>query len=96
MKAIESFLKQNNIKEVESTLPDMTGNARGKFYPTNKFLTEDESKIPESILIQTVDGEWGDNFEDVVDPTDKDMILVPDPNSIRLIPWTDEPTANLL
>lgn len=93
MKAVESFLKQHNISEVESTLPDMTGNARGKFYPTKKFLTEDESKIPESILIQTVNGEWGDNYEDIVDPTDKDMILVPDEDSIRLIPWADEPTA---
>ena len=93
MEAVESFLKQNNITEVESTLPDMTGNARGKFYPTQKFLAEDGARIPESILIQTVNGEWGENYSDIVDPTDKDMHLVPDPDSLRLVPWADEPTA---
>ena len=40
MEAVARFLKENDITEVESTLPDMTGNARGKFYPTRKFLAE--------------------------------------------------------
>ncbi|MGY0398879.1 MAG: glutamine synthetase family protein [Ostreibacterium sp.] len=96
MKIVADFLKENNITEVESTLPDMTGNARGKFYPTKKFLAEQGGKIPESILIQTVSGEWGENYDDIVDPTDKDMILVPDPKSIRLVPWAEEPTAQVI
>ncbi|GGK58765.1 glutamine synthetase family protein [Amphritea balenae] len=96
MEAVARFLKENNITEVESTLPDMTGNARGKFYPTNKFLSEKGGKIPESLLVQTVNGEWAENHYDLVDPTDKDMVLVPDPESLRLVPWADEPTAQVI
>lgn len=96
MEAVARFLKENNITEVESTLPDMTGNARGKFYPTNKFLAEKGGKIPESLLVQTVNGEWAENHYDLVDPTDKDMVLVPDPESLRLVPWADEPTAQVI
>ncbi|MDP2546977.1 MULTISPECIES: glutamine synthetase family protein [unclassified Oceanobacter] len=93
MEAVERFLKENGITEVESTFPDMTGNARGKFYPTRKFLTENGGHIPECLLVQTVNGEWADNHYDLVDPADKDMLLVPDPSTLRIVPWADEPTA---
>jgi len=39
---------------------------------------------------------WGANYDEIVDPTDKDMILVPDPDSLRLVPWADEPTAQVI
>ncbi|RTE64790.1 glutamine synthetase [Amphritea opalescens] len=96
MEAVERFLKENGITEVESTLPDMTGNARGKFYPTKKYLAENGGKIPETLLVQTVTGEWADNHYDIVDPADRDMVLVPDSNTLRLVPWTDEPTAQVI
>jgi glutamine synthetase len=96
MEAVERFLKENGITEVESTLPDMTGNARGKFYPTKKFLAEKGGKIPETLLVQTVTGEWANNHYDIVDPADRDMVLVPDSNSLRLVPWADEPTAQVI
>lgn len=96
MEAVERFLKENNITEVESTLPDMTGNARGKFYPTKKYLAEKGGKIPETLLVQTVTGEWADNHYDIVDPADRDMVLVPDSNTLRLVPWADEPTAQVI
>ncbi len=96
MEAVARFLKEHGITEVESTMPDMTGNARGKFYPTNKFLAEKGGRIPEQLLVQTVNGEWAENHDDIVDPTDKDMVLVPDPDSLRLVPWADEPTAQVI
>ncbi|SEQ07750.1 glutamine synthetase [Amphritea atlantica] len=96
MEAVERFLKENGITEVESTLPDMTGNARGKFYPTKKYLAEKGGKIPETLLVQTVTGEWADNHYDIVDPADRDMVLVPDANTLRLVPWADEPTAQVI
>ena len=52
---IESWLKEHKITEVECLVPDMTGNARGKFIPAKKFLKED-SRLPEGILAQTVTG----------------------------------------
>jgi glutamine synthetase len=48
-KSIESWLQENKITEVECLVPDMTGNARGKFIPAKKFLKED-SRLPEGIL----------------------------------------------
>lgn len=96
MEAVTSFLKENGITEVESTFPDMTGNARGKFYPTQKFLDEKGGRIPECLLVQSVTGEWADNHYDLVDPIDKDMLLKPDPNSLCLVPWADEPTAQVI
>ncbi|WP_315982924.1 hypothetical protein [Aliamphritea spongicola] len=48
MEAVARFLKEHGITEVESTMPDMTGNARGKFYPTNKFLAEKVAGFPNS------------------------------------------------
>ncbi|MEH6650532.1 MAG: glutamine synthetase family protein [Motiliproteus sp.] len=96
MKTLEDFLHNNRITEVESTLPDMTGNARGKFYPTKKFLTEKSGRIPEAILIQTVTGDWAENHFDLVHPSDRDMVLVPDMSTLRLVPWADEPTAQII
>lgn len=96
MEAIKRFLTDNVITEVESTLPDMTGNARGKFYPTKKFLDEKGGRIPETLLVQTVTGDWADNHYGIVDPSDRDMILTPDANTIRFVPWANEPTAQVI
>ncbi len=96
MDAVARFLKDNAITEVESTLPDMTGNARGKFYPTRKFLSEQGGRIPETLLVQTVTGDWASNHYEIVDPSDRDMLLQPDPNTLRIVPWADEPTAQII
>ncbi len=96
MDAIERFLKQHGISEVECLVPDMTGNARGKFLPTRKFLAEDSSRLPESILVQTVTGDWSEDHDTLVDPSDRDMVLTPDSSTLRLVPWADEPTAQII
>lgn len=96
MEALARFLSENAITEVESTLPDMTGNARGKFYPTKKFLDEKGGRIPETLLVQTVTGDWAANHFDIVDASDRDMILQPDPNTLRVVPWANEPTAQVI
>ncbi|WP_286239052.1 glutamine synthetase family protein [Neptuniibacter halophilus] len=96
MEAVARFLKENAITEVESTMPDMTGNARGKFYPTKKFLAEKGGRIPETLLVQTVTGEWADNHYDIVDSSDRDMVLKPDPDTLRTVPWANEPTAQVI
>lgn len=96
MGALEDFLKKHSITEIESTLADMTGNARGKFYPTRKFLAENGGRIPETLLVQSVTGDYALNHYDIIDARDRDMILVPDTNTLRIVPWADEPTAQLI
>ncbi len=90
------FLQQHNISEIECLVPDMTGNARGKFLPTRKFIAEQNARLPESILIQTVTGDWSREHDQLVDPADRDMVLRPDPTTLRLAPWAKEPTAQLI
>jgi glutamine synthetase len=77
-------------------VPDLTGNARGKFVPVGQFLRRGYPKLPESILIQTVTGEYSDEHWDFVEPTDADMILKPDPSTLRVVPWAREPTAQIV
>jgi len=93
--SLESWLREHNISEVECLIPDMTGNARGKIMPADKFTADAGMRLPESLFIQTVTGEWPDD-ESMVDPTERDMILRPDPATVRLVPWAEEPTAQVI
>ena len=95
MDRIREWLNENRITEVECLVPDMTGNARGKFIPADKFVKED-SRLPESILVQTVTGDYTDVHSELVGPIDGDMILEPDPDTLRLVPWAGDPTAQII
>ena len=93
---IEQWLKAHNISEVEALVPDLTGAARGKFIPVGQFLRRGYPKLPESILVQTVTGEYADDHWELVEPTDTDMVLKPDPATMRVVPWAREPTAQII
>ena len=95
---VETFLKSEKIDEVECLVPDMAGIARGKILPADKFLRgmrELGLRIPEQIFIQTVNGEYavGDG---VTSPASMDVYLQPDLDTIRTVPWYDEPTAQVI
>jgi glutamine synthetase len=99
MQSIEEFLKERRIEEVECLVPDMAGVARGKILPAHKFLkgmTSEGLRIPEDVFVQTVNGEYPDDYADVVSAATRDVYLVPDPNTIRIVPWYDEPTAQVI
>ena len=96
METIARWLKERKISEVECLVPDMTGNARGKFIPAHQFLGARDIKLPESIMVQTVTGEYTDEHWDFVEPTDTDMILRPDASTLRMVPWAREPTAQII
>lgn len=93
---IRNWIKEHQISEVEVLVPDLTGNARGKFIPANQFLNDSEPKLPESILVQTVTGEYSDEHWQFVEPTDTDMLLKPDVSTLRVVPWAREPTAQII
>jgi len=94
--AIADWLEQNNISQVECLVPDITGNARGKFVPTEQYLKGGELRLPESLLIQSVTGEYTSDHWDFVEPTDGDMILQPDHATLRLVPGAGRPTAQVI
>ncbi len=95
MDKIRDWLSANRITEVECLVPDMTGKARGKFMPADKFIKED-SRLPESILVQTVTGDYTDIHDELISPMDTDMTLHPDANTMRLVPWADDPTGQII
>ena len=80
MNLLSDFIQHHQITEVECLVPDMSGIARGKILPAEKFLRilrDAVSRLPESIFIQTVTGEYPDD-EDVIGPADPDIHLRPD------------------
>lgn len=95
MNSIKQWLRDNNITEVECLVPDMTGNARGKILPASKLSEEEGMRLPEGIFIQTVTGDWPDD-ESAIDPAEIDMMLLPDPRTVRMVPWAQEPTAQII
>ena len=58
METIHKWLIENRITEVEVLVPDMTGNARGKFIPAAKYMKQDNPRLPEGILAQAVNGDY--------------------------------------
>ncbi|MBM3585044.1 MAG: glutamine synthetase [Alphaproteobacteria bacterium] len=94
---MDAWLKEHRVDEVECLVPDLAGIPRGKILPAAKFIKtigEGTLRIPESILGQTVTGENPDS--DAVDVTSPDIELVPDKRTIRLVPWYEEPTAQVI
>ena len=72
-------------------MPDMAGAARGKLIPAAKF-GKGELKLPEGIFAQTVSGNYVANEDNV---EDRDMLLSPDPATLRHVPWMTVPTASI-
>jgi glutamine synthetase len=91
-KTMRDFLREHNIHEVECVIADMTGIARGKILPKDLFLSGEHMRLPKSVLLNTVHGEQPNNAPYVGD-TDPDMICVPDPATIRVVPWATERVA---
>ncbi|MBE0506282.1 MAG: glutamine synthetase [Marinospirillum sp.] len=98
MKDLESWLHEHRITEVECVISDITGIARGKISPVSKFISEQGMRLPESLLLQTVTGDYveDDIYYSLLDPADIDMHCRPDPNALYLIPWAQEPTAQVI
>ena len=94
---LKEWLKERRITEVELLVPDMAGIARGKILPTNKFLSgleNDTLRLPESIFGQMVTGADADT--ESLSYQAPDMILEPDADTICVVPWYREPTAQVI
>ena len=87
----QTWLRDRNIEDVEAFVPDMAGSARGKVVPADKFGSGD-MKMPEAIFSQTISGDYIDDKNNV---EDRDMLLVPDPQSLRPVPWATDPAASV-
>lgn len=91
---LRQWLEANEIDEVEAIVPDMAGVARGKFMPARTFIRQHGMKLPSSVFIQTVTGDYAE--EKVVGSLDRDLLAVPDLDTLRLVPWAREPSACII
>ena len=87
----QAWFQERNIEDVEAFVPDMAGSARGKFMPAGKF-GQGQMKMPESVFAQTISGDYVKDPDNV---EDRDMLLVPDPNTLRPVPWAADPAASV-
>jgi glutamine synthetase len=91
------WLKDRRVGEVECLVTDMGGIARGKILPTAKFLgglRNGTLRLPESIFGQMVTG--ADAETETLTYQAPDMALVPDFDTLRIVPWYKEPTAQVI
>jgi glutamine synthetase len=95
MSDIQQFLKDHSITEVEALVPDMAGVARGKVMPAAKYAEDEGMRLPESIFLQTVTGEYPSD-DSSIHPSEIDIALTGDPKTIRVVPWAAEPTAQVI
>ena len=95
---LELWLNQHRVTEIECLVPDLTGVARGKILPREKFTEDRGMRLPHAIVAMSVTGEQPPSgpYYDVVEPTDRDMQLRPDPTTVRIVPWASDPTAQVI
>ncbi|WP_341809033.1 glutamine synthetase family protein [Xanthomonas oryzae pv. oryzicola] len=94
--ALRRWLKERSITEVECLVPDITGNARGKIIPADKFSHDYGTRLPEGIFATTVTGDFPDDYYALTSPSDSDMHLRPDASTVRMVPWATDPTAQVI
>lgn len=93
---IQQFFRDHGISEVEAIIPDMAGIARGKIMPAAKFAEDEGLRLPESIFLQTVTGDYPEASSTAMSPAEIDIVLKADPRSVRRVPWAAEPTAQVI
>ena len=95
---LETWLNHRHVTEIECLVPDLTGVARGKILPREKFTEDRGMRLPEVVVAGSVTGQFPTEgpYFDVISVTDKDMHLVPDPSTVRLVPWATDPTAQIV
>jgi glutamine synthetase len=95
MTSIPQWCEQRAITEVEALMPDMSGVARGKIMPAEKYCEDEGMNLPEALLLLTVTGDYPEDVR-AINPADGDIICRGDPSSIRLVPWAIDPTAQVI
>ncbi|MGH8244975.1 MAG: glutamine synthetase, partial [Gammaproteobacteria bacterium] len=95
MTGIKQWFQEHGIEEVEALVPDMAGTARGKFIPAERYSEEDGIRLAEQLFSQTVTGDYVWET-DRINPADIDMRVLPDADSMRLVPWAPCPTAQII
>ncbi len=95
---LERWLDERRVTEIECLVPDLTGVARGKILPREKFTEDRGMRLPQGVVAMGVTGEFPTHgpYYDVISPNDSDMHLRADPTTVRIVPWASDPTAQVI
>jgi glutamine synthetase len=95
---LEQWLDERRVTEIECLVPDLTGVARGKILPRQKFTEDRGMRLPQAVVAMGVTGEFPEQgpYYDVISPNDFDLHLRPDPSTVRIVPWAVDPTAQVI
>ena len=93
--ALAEWIRANNIDEIECVTPDLAGIARGKVMPAAKFVKGADVRLPVSLLITTINGDYADVERKDFD-SDSDLTLRPDYSTARAVPWAGDPSLQII
>src|SRR4029453_6478501 len=95
---VEQWLNERRVTEIECLVPDLTGVARGKILPRERFTEERGMRLPEGTVALSGPGRGprGGPYWSVTRDPDPDMHLRPDPTTVRIVPWAADPTAQVI
>ena len=93
--ALQEWLGDRRVEEVECIVSDIVGIGRGKTMPARKFFRAQRMYLPSSIFYQTITGNYAE--VDIKNAwTESDLVLVPDYGTARAVPWTSDVTMQVI
>ena len=97
MSEMERWPREREITEVECLVPDMSGIARGKILPAKSSSAPARARCacPRRSSSRPSRASTPDD-EDVTSPANSDIYMRPDENTMRLVPWYTEATAQVI
>ena len=93
-RAIEAWLRERNIVEVECIVPDLAGVPRGKILPTDKFiegLAGGQHRLPKNVLVHTLTGDFPPPGAVSIDVSDGTSCWSRTPRRLPWCPGTTSP-----
>ena len=93
--ALIAWIEEQGIDEVECIIPDQAGVAKGKVMPAEKFTKFSPIFLPITVFLQCITGSYAEVEEPWYD-TENDLHLKPDLSTVRLVPWTKEPSLQVI
>jgi glutamine synthetase len=96
-KEARGWLEWRGIEDIECITPDQAGVARGKMMPTKKFTSNTSLALPSAVFMATISGRYPEDGNGFAYPEDDgDLKLVPDLSTLSVVPWEDDPTAQVI
>ena len=97
LEAAGPWLARQSIEEIECVVPDLAGVARGKIMPVRKFLGAPSMNLPLAVFYQTITGDFPEMTGAIsAVQSDTDIFLNPDFATLAVVPWAQDPTAQVI